>query len=126
MRRLRRYVAPTSGAHPRHHVLDNMGGRSDFIALFLRYIEPESGYYRVEFLSGHIRSPHCLPGPYAANFTGIHNSPEDLVKSGQRESEADLTQGRSEVERPLSARLADCGATRRRSVDRTHSEQSVR
>jgi hypothetical protein len=27
-------------------------------------------------------------------------APEDLVKSGQRESEADLTQGRSEVERP--------------------------
>src|SRR5580700_11463179 len=91
MRRLRRYVAPTSGAHPRHHILDDMGGRSYFIALFLRYGEPESGYYRVEFLSGHIRSPHCLPGPDAANFTGIHNSPRGpgQVRSTRKRSRSD-------------------------------------
>jgi hypothetical protein len=92
MRRLRRYVAPTSGAHPRHHVLDNIGGRSDFIALFLRYIEPESGYYRVEFLSGHIRPPIVCQNLMRPILSAFTTAPEDLVKSGQRESEAGTRQ----------------------------------
>jgi hypothetical protein len=91
MRWLRRYVAPTSRAHPRHHVLDNVGGRSDCIALFLRYIEPEPGYYRIEFLSGHIRPPHCLP-PDAAVLPAFTTATEDLVKSGQREGGAGTRQ----------------------------------
>src|SRR5262245_39934023 len=66
MRWFRRHIAAAGSAQPCHHVLDHDGGRGNPVAFLFRHVEPEPGYCRIEFLSGHVRPPYCIAGRGAA------------------------------------------------------------
>ena len=55
VRWLCRHIATAGRPQPCHHVLDHDSGRGNPVAFLFRHVEPEPGYSRIEFLSGHVR-----------------------------------------------------------------------
>ena len=82
MRWLRRHIATAGSAQRCHHVLDHDGGCGNPVAFLFRHVEPEPGYCRIEFLSGHVRSLYCVAERGAAANWQSQQFLEDLVKRG--------------------------------------------
>src|SRR5215471_5580262 len=102
MRWLRRHIATAGGAQPCHHVLDHDGGRGNPIAFLFRHVEPEPGYCRIEFLSGHV-IPLLHSWTWYGRGLASQQLQEDLVKRGW-----EVSANASSPFKPPSGRTACC------------------